>query len=148
MVLRSWNPEFTICPFQARIWPCQAPKTLRFKGEMANFEAENTIKQEKKHKRTNGTHFTPVHPPPSLAPRTPLRPRPSPPRRENKKRSEKRPPIGPGKNQQTRKHINKIFTGLPQDYPGTVAGQSRPFPEISWEFCLCVSLFPQEKGNT
>ena len=55
---------------------------------------------------------------------------------------------GPGKNQQTRKHINKIFTGLSQDYPGTVPGQSRPFPEISWEFCLCVSLFPQEKGNT
>ena len=57
VVLGSWNPEFTICPFRARIWPFQAPKTLRFKGRMANFEAKNTIKQEKNAKRTNGTHF-------------------------------------------------------------------------------------------
>ena len=34
MVLGSWNPEFTVCPFQARTWPFQAPKTLRFKGKM------------------------------------------------------------------------------------------------------------------
>ena len=38
-----------------------------------------------------------------------------------------------------------MFTGLSRDYPGTVPGLSRPFPEISWEFCLCVSLFLQEK---
>ena len=43
--------------------------------------------------------------------------------------------------------INKNFKGLSRDYPGTVPGLSRPFPEISWEFCLCVSLFPQEKGK-
>ena len=48
MVLGSWNPELTICPFRARKWPFQAPKTLRFKGKMANFEAKNTIKQGKK----------------------------------------------------------------------------------------------------
>ena len=37
--------------------------------------------------------------------------------------------------------------GLSRDYPGTVPGLSRPFPEISWELCLCVSLFSQEKGK-
>ena len=47
-----------------------------------------------------------------------------------------------------KKHINKILTGLSRDYPGTVPGLSRPFPEISWEFCLCVSLSPGEKGET
>ena len=46
-----------------------------------------------------------------------------------------------------KKPINKNFTGLSRDYPGTVPGLSWPFPEISWEFCLCVSLFPQEKGK-
>ena len=35
-----------------------------------------------------------------------------------------------------------------QNFHGTVPGLSRPFPEISWEFCLCVSLFPHEKGKT
>ena len=40
-----------------------------------------------------------------------------------------------------------MFTGLSRDYPGTVPGLCRPFPEISWEFCLCVSLFRQEKGK-
>ena len=50
VVLGSWNPEFTICPFRARIWPFQAPKTLRFKGRMDNFEAKNTIKQRKNDK--------------------------------------------------------------------------------------------------
>ena len=58
VVLGSWNPEFTICPFRARTWPFQAPKALRFKGKMANCEATNTIKQGKNAKRTNGTHFT------------------------------------------------------------------------------------------
>ena len=48
VVLGSWNPEFTIYPFRARVWPFQAPKTLRCKGKMDNFEAKNTIKQEKK----------------------------------------------------------------------------------------------------
>ena len=62
--LGSWNPEFTICPFRARIWPFQAPKTLCFKGEMANFEAKNTIRQGKNAKRTNGTHCTRVSLPP------------------------------------------------------------------------------------
>ena len=33
MVLGSWNPESTICPFRARKWPLQAPTTLRFKGK-------------------------------------------------------------------------------------------------------------------
>ena len=55
--------------------------------------------------------------------------------------------LGREKNQSTRKHMNKIFTGLSRDYPGTVPGPSRPFPEISWELGLCVSLFPQEKGK-
>ena len=31
--------------------------------------------------------------------------------------------------------------------PGLSRGLSRPFPEISWEFCLCVSLLPQERGK-
>ena len=60
VVLGSWNPESTICPFQARLWPLQAPKTLRSKGKMANFEAKNTVKHGKNAKRTNGTHFTRV----------------------------------------------------------------------------------------
>ena len=46
--LGSWNTEFTICPFRAQICPFQAPKTLHFRGKMANFEANNTIKQGKK----------------------------------------------------------------------------------------------------
>ena len=44
VVLGSWNPEFTICHFRARIWPFQAPKTLPFKGKMANFQAKNAMK--------------------------------------------------------------------------------------------------------
>ena len=59
-----WAREMgTICPFgvfplfRARKWPFQAPKTLRFKGKMANFEATSTVKQGKNAKRTNGTHF-------------------------------------------------------------------------------------------
>ena len=68
MVLGSWNPEFTICPFWARTGPFQAHKTLGFKGKMANCEAENTIKQGKNAKRTNGTHFTRVHPHPPQNP--------------------------------------------------------------------------------
>ena len=40
-----------------------------------------------------------------------------------------------------------MFTGLSRDYPGTVPRLSRPFPKISWEFCLCVSFLPQEKGK-
>ena len=64
VVLGSWSPEFTICPFQARKWPFQAPQTLRFKGKMANFEAKKHYKTGKKTpKRTNGTHFTRVPPP-------------------------------------------------------------------------------------
>ena len=43
----------------------QAPKTLRFKGKMANFDAKKiTVKQGKKAKRTNGTHFARVLSPP------------------------------------------------------------------------------------
>ena len=60
VVLGFWNPEFTICPFRARIWPFQAPKTLHFKGKMANVAAKSTIKQGKNAKGTNGTHFTRV----------------------------------------------------------------------------------------
>ena len=40
---------------------------------------------------------------------------------------------------------NIICTGLSRDYPGTVSGLSQHFPEISWEFCLCVSCFPPRK---
>ena len=40
-----------------------------------------------------------------------------------------------------------------RDCPGIIPGLSRdcprPFPEISWEFCLCVSLFfPGKRGKT
>ena len=41
----------------------QAPKTLHFKGQMANFEATNTVKPGKNAKRTNGTDFTRVRGP-------------------------------------------------------------------------------------
>ena len=51
---------------------------------------------------------------------------------------------GPGKKTTNKKTHRQIF---PRDYPGTIPGLSRPFPAISWEFCLCVSLFPQEKGK-
>ena len=51
VALGSWSPEFTICPFRARIWPFQAPKTQRFKGKMANFETKNTIQQGKKRQK-------------------------------------------------------------------------------------------------
>ena len=36
------------------------------------------------------------------------------------------------------------FHGIVRDYPSTIPA----FPEISLEFCLCVSFFPQEKHNT
>ena len=52
-----------------------------------------------------------------------------------------------GKKPINRKTHSQNFTGLSRDYPGTAPGLSRPFPQISWEFCLCVSLFPQEKGK-
>ena len=29
-----------LCPFRPRKWPSQAPKTLRFKGRMANCEVQ------------------------------------------------------------------------------------------------------------
>ena len=51
VVLGSWNPKSTICLFRARKLPCQAPKTLRFKGKMANFEATNAVKQGKKRQK-------------------------------------------------------------------------------------------------
>ena len=44
MVWGFWNPEFTILSFSGPKWPFQVPKTLRFKGKMANFEAKHTIK--------------------------------------------------------------------------------------------------------
>ena len=34
-----------------------------------------------------------------------------------------------------------------QNFHGTVPGLSRHFPEISWEFCLCVSCFPKENDK-
>ena len=34
-----------------------------------------------------------------------------------------------------------------QDFHGIVPGLSRHFLEISWEFCLCVSLFPTRKAT-
>ena len=48
VVLGPWNPKSTIFPFRAQKWPFQAPKTLRFKGKMPNFEATNTVKLGKK----------------------------------------------------------------------------------------------------
>ena len=42
---------FTISPFRARMWHFKAPKTLRFKGTMANFETTNAIKQGKKRQK-------------------------------------------------------------------------------------------------
>ena len=48
---------------------CTTEPTLRFKGKMDNFEAKNSIKQgkEKNARRTNGTHFTRVPPPPQIS---------------------------------------------------------------------------------
>ena len=55
------EPQIHHLSFSGPKWPFQAPKALRFKGKMANFEAKTTFKQEKKNaKRTNGTHFTRV----------------------------------------------------------------------------------------
>ena len=48
-----------------------------------------------------------------------------------------------GKKTKTRKHIN-----ISRDCPGIIPGLSRHVRETSWGFCLCVSLFAQEKGNT
>ena len=48
-------------------------------------------------------------------------------------------------NRARKKRINKETQK--QNCPGIIPGLSRPLPEISWEFCLCVSLFPQEKGK-
>ena len=55
--------------------------------------------------------------------------------------------IGPEKKTISKKHISNFFTGLSQDYPRIVPGLSRHFPEISWQFCLCVSCFAQEKAT-
>ena len=55
--------------------------------------------------------------------------------------------IGPGQKPINKETHKQNFPGLSRDYPGTVPGLSRDCPEISWEFCLCVSLFPQEKGK-
>ena len=60
----SWNPKSTICPFRARKWPFQAPKTLRFKGRIANFETKNTIKQGKKRQKDKWYPFHACTPPP------------------------------------------------------------------------------------
>ena len=59
VVWGSWKlePEFAIGPFRARIWPFQAPKTLRFKGKMANLEAKNTTKQGKKRQKDKWYQF-------------------------------------------------------------------------------------------
>ena len=49
-----------------------------------------------------------------------------------------------GKKTWTRKHINKIFTGLSRDYPGTV-------PAFSWDFLGILFMcfpFPPGKGET
>ena len=64
MVLGSWNPKSTICPFRARKLPFQAPKTLRSKGKMANFEATNTVKQGKKRQKDKWCPFHACTPPP------------------------------------------------------------------------------------
>ena len=48
-----------------------------------------------------------------------------------------------GKNKKTHKHnFHGIVPKLSRDCPGPGT-----IPEISWEFCLCVSLFPQGKGK-
>ena len=60
VVLGSCTPEVTICPFRARIWPFRAPKPLRFKGKMANFEAKNAMKNRgpgKKRQKDKGYRF-------------------------------------------------------------------------------------------
>ena len=41
----------------------------------------------------------------------------------------------------------KLFMGLSQEYPWIVPGLSRHFPEISWEFCFCVSLFTKKRAT-
>ena len=43
-----------------------------------------------------------------------------------------------------KKHINIILTGVSQEI---VHRLSQHFPEISWEFCLCVSLFPKKNAT-
>ena len=51
--------------------------------------------------------------------------------------------LGPEK-PTNKKHINRHFTGTIPDCPGTVPAF---WGEISWEFCLCVSLFVHNKGQ-
>ena len=63
MVLGSWNPKSTICPFRARKWPFQAPKTLRFKGKMVNFEAKHIVKQGEKRQKDKWYPFHACTPP-------------------------------------------------------------------------------------
>ena len=64
------EPRTHRCLFQAQIWPCLTPKTLRLKGKIANFEAKSTIQLGKKNKRTNGSIFMHVHPPLIYTPST------------------------------------------------------------------------------
>ena len=44
------EPRIHLCPFRARIWPFQAPKTLRFKGTMANFRKYYKTGEKKRQK--------------------------------------------------------------------------------------------------
>ena len=63
MVLGSWNPNSPYVLFGPKLAFSSSQNTT-FKREMANFEAKNAVKQGKNAKRTNGTHFTRVQPPP------------------------------------------------------------------------------------
>ena len=56
-------------------------------------------------------------------------------------------PIRAGEKPINDKTHEQKFPGIVRDYLGTVPRLSRHFPEISWEICLCVSLFPQEKAT-
>ena len=48
LVLGSWNPEFTICPFRAEYGLVKLPKHYVLKGKWPILKRKNTIKQGKK----------------------------------------------------------------------------------------------------
>ena len=57
LVLGFQNRILTICPFQARKWAFQTPKTLHCKGKIANIEAKNAINIGKKRQNDQWFHF-------------------------------------------------------------------------------------------
>ena len=76
VVLGSGNPKSTICPFRARKWPFQAPKTLRFKGKMSNFQAKKYCKTGGKTPKGQMVPISRVYTPPfprqCSSPKSPL----------------------------------------------------------------------------